>query len=155
MSTPQKQLEDELELKFHDTDYSFKCWVCKGFAFKYEDNGDGGPLFCKCDWSYNQLLKAWPAHKKLLLDAFNRQNAESKKGKLYDESAVTKALESEDPNIDTDVYLTIIVDFLTKLDAKHNDKFKKKLDKVIKDKMVKPWLSLMKNHVGNPEDYLV
>lgn len=141
-------------MKFHDKDYSFKCWVCKTFVFKDENNGDGGPLCCKCDKTYHELVKDWPAHKKTLLDAFNKQDAESKKGKLFDENAVTKALVSEDSKIDADAYITTMLNFLAKLDAKHNEKFKKKLAKSMSDGKVKPWIDAMKNHTGNPEDYL-
>ena len=99
MSTPVKDLEKELDAKHYDPeDFSFLCWNCNSRAFKDESNGAGGPTNCKCygnPKTYFDLQKDWPAYKKTLIDAFNKQNAESLKTKLYDEAAVKKAIEDE------------------------------------------------------------
>ena len=163
MSTPVKDLEKELDAKHYDPeDFSFLCWTCNSRAFKDESNGAGGPTNCKCygnPKTYFDLQKDWPAYKKTLIDAFNKQNAESLKTKLYDEAAVKKAIEDEvsaagGTSVNTDDYIEILKKFLIRLDAKHNAKFKAKLAKAKDDAKLKSWLDAMGNHIGNADDYL-
>ena len=152
MSSPLDVYTNSIDSKFFEKDFSFKCWICTKLVYKLEVDG---VLRCSCDKTYADLLKEWPAHKKLLIDAFSKQEADAKKGKLWDESTVRKAIEHEDPHLDPDDFVTIISKFLTKLDAKHHHKFKPKLTKAMKDGNLIAWLNAMDKHIGNAEDYLV
>lgn len=140
-----------LDAKHIDKDHAAKCWICNMMAYKSEADGSQE---CPCGKSYAVLLKEWPAYKQTLIDAFNKQEAESKKNKLYDATAVSKAIEAEDANEDPNDYIQIIDKFLGKLDVKHNHKFKTKLTKAMKESKLIAWLTAMDKHIGNAEDYL-
>ena len=56
---------------------------------------------------------------------------------------------------DADALIDTLKKFLTKLDAKHNDKFKRKFATVKSASKLAVLLTAMAKHTGNAEDYLV